>query len=88
MKTILKEGDMYESTMDALEALYPKLSVGGFAIVDDYGAVPGCKLAVDQYRKEHNITEPLETVDWTGVFRRRRGYQCGMGVSGALLRLG
>src|SRR5262245_31896942 len=32
------DGDMYESTMDALEALYPKLEPGGFLIMDDYGA--------------------------------------------------
>jgi O-methyltransferase len=34
------EGDLYESTIVALDALYPKLSPGGFAIVDDYGAAP------------------------------------------------
>lgn len=33
------DGDMYESTMDGLNNLYSKLSVGGFVIVDDYGAV-------------------------------------------------
>jgi O-methyltransferase len=43
------DGDMYESTMQALDALYRKLSPGGFVIVDDYGAVPGCKLAVDTF---------------------------------------
>src|SRR5262249_7945660 len=30
------DGDMYESTIQALEALYPKLSPGGFVIIDDY----------------------------------------------------
>lgn len=44
------DGDMYESTMVALESLYPKLSPGGFAIIDDYGAVAECKLAVEDYR--------------------------------------
>jgi O-methyltransferase len=33
------DGDMYGSTMEALEALYPKLSPGGYVIVDDYGAI-------------------------------------------------
>jgi hypothetical protein len=59
------DGDMYESTIDALDALYPKLSKGGFCIVDDY-ALPNCKKAVDDYRTAHGITAPLETVDWTG----------------------
>ena len=31
------DGDMYESTMDALTALYDKVSAGGFVIIDDYG---------------------------------------------------
>ncbi|GEJ57946.1 TylF/MycF/NovP-related O-methyltransferase [Anaeromyxobacter diazotrophicus] len=65
------DGDMYESTMDALQALYPKLSIGGYLIVDDYGAVPGCKEAVDGYRRAHAITEPIERADWTGVYWRR-----------------
>ena len=38
------DGDMYESTMDALGPLYPKLSEGGFCIIDDY-ALPGCRKA-------------------------------------------
>ena len=65
------DGDMYESTMDGLRALYPKLSPGGYVIVDDYGAVPGCKKAVEDYRAEHSITDPIEPIDWTGVFWRR-----------------
>lgn len=66
------DGDMYESTMDSLRHLYPKLSQGGYVIVDDYGAVPGCRKAVDDFRKEHGITETLEQIDWTGVFWQRR----------------
>jgi O-methyltransferase len=65
------DGDMYGSTMDILNPLYPKVAVGGFAIIDDYGAIPACKQAVDDYRREHGITEPIERVDWTGVYWRR-----------------
>jgi O-methyltransferase len=66
------DGDMYGSTIEILNALYPKLSVGGFAIMDDYGAVPGCKAAVEDYRSEHGISEPIEKIDWTGAFWRRQ----------------
>jgi O-methyltransferase len=66
------DGDMYESTMQALETLYPRLSLGGFLIVDDYGAVAGCARAVDDYRARHGITDPVEAIDWAGVFWRRR----------------
>jgi O-methyltransferase len=65
------DGDMYGSTMEALEALYPKLSVGGYVIVDDYGAVPQCKEAVTDFRAAHQIIDPMETVDWTGVYWQR-----------------
>lgn len=65
------DGDLYESTLDALDALYPRLARGGFAIVDDYGAYPACRAAVEDYRTRHGIDDPIETIDWTGVFWRR-----------------
>jgi O-methyltransferase/8-demethyl-8-(2,3-dimethoxy-alpha-L-rhamnosyl)tetracenomycin-C 4'-O-methyltransferase len=61
------DGDMYESTIQALDALYPKLSPGGFVIIDDY-ALKGCRAAVDDYRRDHSITAPLNEIDWTGVW--------------------
>lgn len=65
------DGDMYESTMDALANLYPKLSPGGFLIVDDYGAVPACRKAVHDYRDQHGVSEPIQVIDWTGAYWRR-----------------
>jgi O-methyltransferase len=65
------DGDMYESTMDALENLYPGLSVGGYLIVDDFAHGP-CRMAVEEFRTARNIDEPIEEIDWTGVFWRRR----------------
>jgi O-methyltransferase len=65
------DGDMYGSTMEALQALYPKLSVGGYVIVDDYGAIPQCKEAVTDFREAHDISDPMEWVDWTGVWWQR-----------------
>ena len=65
--------DMYGSTMDVLTALYPRLSVGGYIIVDDYSNpdIPGCKAAVDEYRAAHGISESIVDIDWTGVYWRR-----------------
>src|SRR5215472_3797697 len=62
------DGDMYSSTTDALQSLYAKLSPGGFLIVDDYGSTPPCRQAVDDFRAKHQITEPIQKIDWTGVF--------------------
>jgi O-methyltransferase len=66
------DGDMYESTIDALTALYPKLSPGGYLIVDDYGALPGCRRVVDDYREANGITEPMEAIEGGAVYWRRR----------------
>jgi hypothetical protein len=66
------DGDLYESTMDALDALYPRLARGGFAVIDDYGAVPACRKAVQDYRERLRIDEPIEAIDWTGAYWRKR----------------
>jgi len=65
------DGDMYESTWDALINLYPKLSVGGYILIDDYNSVSNCKKAVDDYRKQNNITEEIQKADWSGVFWKK-----------------
>jgi len=65
------DGDLYQSTMDALNALYHRVSPGGFVLVDDYGAWEPCRQAVDEFRATHHITDPLVEVDWTGVYWRR-----------------
>jgi O-methyltransferase len=62
------DGDMYESTMVALESLYPRLSPGGYVVIDDYGAVPASQQAVHDFRSMHDIQEEIHQVDWTGVF--------------------
>jgi O-methyltransferase len=62
------DGDLYESTMDSLVNIYPKLSVGGYLIVDDYGAVPACKKAIHDYRDAHGIKDPFKEIDAAGVF--------------------
>jgi hypothetical protein len=62
--------DLYESTRDAITALYPKLSPGGFLIVDDYGSFDACRHAVDEYRMHHRIEVPIERIDADGVYWR------------------
>jgi hypothetical protein len=59
------DGDYYESTMDALTALYDRLSLGGYVIVDDYGedGWTYCRRAVDEFRATRNITDPMIEVD-------------------------
>ena len=65
------DGDLYESTMDALVALYEKVSPRGIVIVDDYGQIAACAAAVDDFRHSRGIVEPLERIDASGVFWQR-----------------
>ncbi len=64
------DGDMYESTMDAL-VVYPKVSKGGYVIVDDYNAVKGCRLAVEDFRAANGITAALVPIDREAVYWRK-----------------
>ena len=66
------DGDLYESTWQAIEALYPKLSPGGFCIVDDYGdLVAQCQRAIHDYRDAHGITEEIIDIDGFGAYWRK-----------------
>ena len=66
------DGDMYESTMDSLKYLYPKLSPGGFVIVDDYGLPEDTsRRAVHDFRDLHGIREPIIDIDGYGAYWRR-----------------
>jgi hypothetical protein len=67
------DGDMYESTIVALDALYNKLSPGGFVIIDDYGDVPACHAAVTDFRARENIQEEIQAIDGGGVYWKKRG---------------
>lgn len=64
------DGDLYESTMDALTALYPKLSPGGYVIVDDYN-IPACQRAIEDYRATNDITDEILPIDGWAVYWRR-----------------
>jgi O-methyltransferase len=71
LAVIRLDGDLYESTIDALTNLYPKLSTGGYLIVDDYNAVPACKKAIHDYRDAQKIKSPIQEIDLAGVFWKK-----------------
>ena len=47
--------DWYESTLHELEHLYPRLSVGGILIIDDYSCWAGSRVALEEYIKKHGL---------------------------------
>jgi O-methyltransferase len=66
------DGDLYESTIQALDALYSRLSPGGFCIIDDYHAIDGCRQAVTDYREKHGVSAEIIEIDGTGVLWRKQ----------------
>jgi hypothetical protein len=69
------DADTYHATRLTLESLYPGLAAGGYLIVDDYfhPYLPeSCRKAVDDFRAEHSIVEPIEQIDWNAARWRKR----------------
>jgi O-methyltransferase len=73
LSLIRLDGDFYESTMDGLNNLYDRLSIGGYVIIDDYGQVSWtyCRKAVDEFRMKHHIQSELIVVDSSCRYWRR-----------------
>jgi O-methyltransferase len=65
--------DLYSSTAECLDLLYDRLVPGGFLIVDDYGFLPCCRDAVEDFRARRGITEELRRIDYSGIFWRKGG---------------
>lgn len=64
------DGDMYSSTMQTLDALYSKVSVGGYVIVDDY-ILKGCQQAIHDFRERLGITDPMQDVDGAAIYWKK-----------------
>jgi 2-polyprenyl-3-methyl-5-hydroxy-6-metoxy-1,4-benzoquinol methylase len=62
------DGDYYESTIQGLEALYDKVSPGGYVIIDDYFAMDPCRQAVSDFRAANAIHDEMIQIDWTGIY--------------------
>lgn len=55
--------DWYVSTKVELEVLWPRISLGGILIVDDYGHWQGCRAAVDEFFSSHPVM--MHRVDYS-----------------------
>ncbi|MEO5330628.1 MAG: TylF/MycF family methyltransferase [Magnetococcus sp. YQC-5] len=61
------DGDLYESTFEALNALYHKVSPGGYVVVDDSNLF-GCVQAINDFRAQHAIQAPIIPIGAIGVY--------------------
>ncbi len=62
------DSDWYESVKICFEQFYDAVAPGGFVSIDDYGAWPGCRLAVDEFFKNRGLTHKIIRVDSTAVW--------------------
>jgi hypothetical protein len=62
------DADMYSSTLDVLNALYGKVSPGGYVVVDDYLTIAACRRAVDEFRASQGVVSPIQDVDGCRIF--------------------
>jgi O-methyltransferase len=60
--------DWYQSTRHELIHLFPRLSVGGVLILDDYGHWLGARRAVDEYLRDNNVPLFLQKIDYSGRY--------------------
>ena len=61
------DGDMYGSTIQALDELYDKVSLGGYVIVDDYN-LPGARQAVQNFLNYHRLKPKIQPIDGAAVY--------------------
>jgi cephalosporin hydroxylase len=64
-------GGLLESTLEVLDALYGKVAPGGIVVIDDY-TPPACRRAVDDFRAEHGLEQPVERIDWSGIYWQKQ----------------
>lgn len=54
-----------------INAIYQDRTMGPWCIIDDYGAMLSCRAAVDDYRRDHGVREPMVNIDGKGVLWRK-----------------
>jgi O-methyltransferase len=67
------DSDSYDSVETSLDYLYPLLSKGGVTILDDWH-LPGCKMAVMDYRARHGITDEIKEAHGNAYWVKQQEY--------------
>jgi cephalosporin hydroxylase/glycosyltransferase involved in cell wall biosynthesis len=62
--------DTYDDTRAVLDSLYDKVTLGGFVVVDN-NHLDDCRRAIEEFRVERGIVDPIERVGWAGAFWRK-----------------
>ncbi len=57
--------------MDQLFNLFPRVSLQGFIIFDDYQSVPDCRRAVNDFFDWHGLKKDFVVIDRCGAYWRK-----------------
>jgi O-methyltransferase len=76
------DADMYEGVTQALEAMYPKVSEGGYVIIDDYFNLAATRQAVDDFFERHSLKIEPTAVDWCAVYWQKLSSVQSIGKAG------
>lgn len=67
------DSDSYDSVETSLDYLYPLVSQGGIVIIDDWH-LPGCRMAVEDYRARYGIRDEVREYDANAYWVKRQPY--------------
>jgi O-methyltransferase len=65
------DASQYEPIMKCITELYPYVQPGGVVVFDNYGADDGCRRAIDEWLKQHNLTDRLTRFGHTQAWFRK-----------------
>jgi O-methyltransferase len=68
------DSDSYDSVETSLDHLYPLVSQGGIVIIDDWH-LPGCKMAVLNYRAQYGITDEVVEQEANAYWVKQQDYR-------------
>lgn len=66
------DGDFYQSTIDGLKAIWPRLAVGGKMLIHDYvnEALPGVAKAVEEFFQKLGEEPKIEVVESLAIVKK------------------
>jgi O-methyltransferase len=65
------DADWHDSVLQVLDALWDRISPGGYVHLDDYGYWQGCRQAWHEFAARRGITAELVPIDGLGVYLRK-----------------
>jgi hypothetical protein len=65
------DGDLYESTIESLTALYDSVAPGGSVIIDDYYLLDCCRAAVRDFFSDRDSAPEVVRIDHVGAYLRK-----------------